>query len=112
MNKFDDIKTAILGKSYDLSIAFVTPAISKNLNKKFRGKNKPTNILSFPLSSKSGELILCKDVIRKDAPLFNLNYSKFLSYLVIHGLLHLKGMQHGSKMEIAEKKFCKKFGII
>ena len=111
MKKFNDVKNAILGKSYDLSIANVSPAISKKINRERRKINKPTNILSFNLTKSSGELILCPDVIREEAPQFGLNYSKFLGLLVIHGLLHLKGMRHGSKMETMEKKFCRRFGF-
>ena len=45
-----DIKNDILGKNYSLSVAFVDEKTSQKLNKKYRGKNKPTNVLSFSLN--------------------------------------------------------------
>lgn len=105
---FVDIKNLVLGKNYDLSIAFVGKTISQKLNREYRGKNKPTNILSFANSTTSGELILHLDTIKKDAPLFSLNLKDFTIFLIIHGCLHLKGMDHGAIMERAEKKYFKK----
>lgn len=105
------MKDEILGKEYELSIACVTKSVSHSLNKAFRGKDKPTNILSFPLSDTSGELVLHLPTIKKDAPAFGKKYVPFLGFLVIHGMLHLKGMDHGSIMEAYEKKFCERFGF-
>lgn len=103
------LKDAILGKKYELSISFVSPAISHKWNKQYRGKDKPTNVLSFPLSKKSGELLLCESVMKKEAPDFEMPYRKFMIFLLIHGMLHLKGMDHGSTMERKERKFLKEF---
>lgn len=103
------IKKRILGESYELSIACVSKKISQELNNKFRKKNYPTNILSFPLSKNSGEIILHIPSVKKDAPAFNMSYTNFMGFLVIHGMLHLKGMEHGSTMERQEKKFYKEF---
>ncbi len=108
---FVQMKEAILGKNYDLSIACVSPLISKKLNNTYRGKNKPTNILSFPLSKKDGELVLDLALIKKEAPKFERSYRRFVGFLLIHGMLHLKGMQHGSTMEGKERKFLKKFEL-
>lgn len=106
---FATIKDAILGKKYEVSIAFVSPQESKKLNNKHRGKNYPTNILSFPFSRRSGEIIMQLDKAKKEAPDFGMPYTQFLKFLFIHGCLHLKGLQHSSTMEREEKKFLKKF---
>ena len=106
---FVQIKNAILGINYDLSIVFVSPRESRKINKQYRKIDSPTNILSFPLSKTSGEIFLQIDKVKKDAPLFNMNYTKFLKFLVIHGCLHLKGLEHSAIMEKAEKKFLNKF---
>ena len=106
---FARLHEAILGKEYDLSVAYVTPKESHKLNKTLRGKDKPTNILSFPLDKNSGEIVLDLATSRKDAPNFDMSESKFLLFLVIHGMLHLKGYDHGSTMERQEKKFLKIF---
>lgn len=107
------LKNEILGKNYNLSIAIVTPKISKEINTKYRNKNKPTNVLSFPFSKKEGELILCPNVIKKEAEdknkNFGKNYQKLFGFLVIHGMLHLKGMQHGAIMERQEQKYDQKY---
>jgi probable rRNA maturation factor len=110
-SKIKKIKDDILGKDYSLSIAYVTEKKSRELNKKWRKKDKATNVLSFALSDTSGELILCKDVIKKEAKekKFDKNFPDLLLFLVIHGMLHLKGMTHSSRMERAERKFCEKY---
>lgn len=106
---FAKVKDAILGKDYELSIASVSKAESKRLNGTLRGKDYPTNILSFPLSKDSGEIILQMDKVKADAPNFDMNLKKFLLFLFIHGCLHLKGFEHSSIMEKEERKFLKKF---
>lgn len=103
------LKNDILGKDYELSLAFINAEKSHQLNKTYRGKNKPTNILSFPLSKNEGEILICKEMVKKDAPKFKKTYKEFLGFLFIHGMLHLKGMRHGSRMEEAEKKYDKKY---
>ncbi len=106
---FARIKDAILGSSYSLSVAIVPPRESHRLNLAFRGKDNPTNVLSFPYSEQSGELVLDLTTSKKQAPDFDMPFTRFITYLVIHGMLHLKGMDHGSTMEREEKKFLKIF---
>ena len=106
---FARIKDEILGKKYVLSIAFVDAKISKKINKEQRGKNKPTNVLSFSLSKTEGELVICPEVVKKEAPKFEMSFGNFLGFLVIHGMLHLKGMEHSSTMEKLDEKFSRKF---
>ncbi len=108
---FSRLKDAILGPAYELSVASVSASVSQKLNAHYRGKNNPTNILSFPLTKKSGELILHLPTARKEYKKFGMTYDDFLLYLVIHGMLHLKGMEHGGIMERAERKFGVLFGI-
>jgi probable rRNA maturation factor len=106
---FARVKEAILGKTYSLSVALVTPRESHKLNLAYRQKDKPTNVLSFPFDKKSGELVLDLATSKKDAPNFDMTAEKFLLFLVIHGMLHLKGFDHGSTMEKEERKFLRKF---
>ena len=106
---FVRLKNAILGEKYELSFAWVTPKESHKLNLTYRKKDKPTNILSFPFDKNSGEIVLDIKTARADAPNFDMSESKFLLFLVIHGMLHLKGFDHGSTMEKQEKKFLKIF---
>jgi probable rRNA maturation factor len=106
---FVSIKDAILGPSYELSVSFVSARTQKKLNSTYRGKDSTTNVLSFPLTTESGEITFDLAKVRADAPLFDMPYAKFLQFLFIHGCLHLKGHEHSDTMKREEKKFMKKF---
>lgn len=109
--KFQEIKDKILGKDYDLSWAFITPERMQELNKQYRNQDKPTDILSFPLSKTEGEIYLCEEEVAKEAPKFDRDPENFTYFLFIHGCVHLKGYDHGSTMERIEAKFRKEFGV-
>ncbi|MBX4198456.1 rRNA maturation RNase YbeY [Candidatus Parcubacteria bacterium] len=98
---FADMKDTVLGEKYDLSLAFVTPEESQEFNKRYRQKDKPTNVLSFELTPNSGEIVICPDHAGEHS----------LGSLFIHGLMHLKGFEHGSTMENEERKIRERFGI-
>ena len=106
---FLDIKNDILGKNYSLSIAFVDEKKSREINKEYRNKDKSTNILSFLLHKNEGEIIICPPVVKREAKNFERNFTEFLGFLVIHGMLHLKGHEHSSTMERLEEKYDKKY---
>lgn len=108
---FFRIKNFVLGKEYDLSLVFIGRTLSRRLNKKYRGKDKPANVLSFPLSSQSGEIFIDSAQAKKDAPSFNVSHHQFIARLFIHGLFHLKGFAHGSRMEKGEEKVQKRFHL-
>jgi rRNA maturation RNase YbeY len=108
---FIEIKNKILGKDYDLSWAFISPKKIQKLNLEYREIDKPTDILSFPLSKKEGEIYICKSETRRMAKDFDRSYENFIYFLFIHGCVHLKGYDHGSTMERIEAKFRKEFGI-
>ena len=103
------IKEKLLGKKYDLTVIFCTPKESQERNLAYRHKDYPTNILSFPLSDTEGEIYICLSVAKKDAKNFEMSYIEFLHLLVIHGMLHLKGHDHGSTMDELENKHLKIF---
>jgi probable rRNA maturation factor len=81
------------------------------INLKHRGKDKPTNILSFPLDKNSGQIFICPSYSKKEAPDFDRTFSNYLGFLFIHGVIHLKGFDHGSTMENEERKIRTQFGI-
>jgi probable rRNA maturation factor len=108
---FLDLKNAILGKKYSLSLVIIGDALSKKLNNSYRGKNLPTNILSFPLSKNEGEIFLNLKRARIESVKFGEKYGNFVGFLFIHGLLHLNGMTHGSRMERQEQKLKREFGL-
>lgn len=108
---FEKIKNAILGEKYDLSLVFVSAKKIQGLNKTYRNINKPTDILSFPLSKTAGEILICKTETKKMMKEFGRNFDNFLAFLFIHGCVHLKGFDHGPKMEKVEEKFRKLFRV-
>ncbi len=111
MHNIESIKNEILGKDYDLSFSFIGPKQIQKLNKIYRNIDKPTDILSFPLNENEGEIYICKTEAKKESKKFDREYENFLTFLLIHGMVHLKGFDHGSTMESIESKFRKKFGI-
>ena len=99
---FQKIKDTVLGKKYELSLAFITPAAMRQVMKyKKRPVKKTSNVLSFELSKTSGEILICPAAAKP--------YS--VSYLFIHGLLHLKGLKHSDTMEDIEHRLLKQFGF-
>jgi probable rRNA maturation factor len=98
---FNRIKNEVLGSKYELSLVFCADTISRRLNRMYRNKDYATNVLSFPISKQSGEIFI------------NVRRLKGFSIgnLFIHGLFHLKGLDHGDTMERAEKKVRERFGI-
>ncbi len=108
---FATIAKAVLGKEYEGSLVIVSSRKSRELNHTYRGKDMPTNILSFPLDENEGEIFLDLKKAREDAPIFNRPYTNFIGFLFIHALFHLKGHDHGAIMERQEKKIRKLFKI-
>lgn len=103
------IKNEILGEKYNLSVNFIPPRQAQELNINYRNKDYIPNILSFPSSKIEGEIFICLSVVRIEAKNFNLSYQDFLTKLLVHGALHLKGMDHSLKMEQLEEKITKKY---
>lgn len=99
---FQKIKEAVLGKRYDLSVAFLSTA---QMRKAMRYKKKPTrktsNVLAFPLSKTSGEILICKAAAKPYR----------IEFLFIHGCLHLKGLKHSATMEREEDRLLRRFGF-
>ncbi len=75
----------------ELSIALVGQKRIKELNKRYRGKNRPTDVLSFEGEKGLGEVVICPDEVRRNAKRFNSNFKKELNLVLIHGILHLFG---------------------
>lgn len=106
---YTEMKETILGKKYLLTVIFCSPKESQERNRTYRDKDYPTNILSFPLDEHEGEIYISLAIVRRDAKKFAMSYREFLHLLVAHGMLHLKGHDHGSTMEELEQKYYKQF---
>ena len=101
---FLDIKEKILGKKYELSLSFVSPRIAQALNTEHRGKTYIPNTLSFSLTKTSGEIVMCMSAIRSQYKKWDMALETYVTFLVIHSMLHLKGYEHGGTMENKEKQ--------
>lgn len=99
------IKEKVLGKTYDLSVSFVSEHEAQMLNMTHRNKDYIPNTLSFSLSKNSGEIVLCLPAINREYKKFEMTKTTYLVFLLIHSMLHLKGFVHGGTMEKEEKKF-------
>ena len=89
------------GKKVILTVLLSNNKKIKQLNKKFRKKNKPTDILSFPLRKKIsknmvylGDIIISYDFINKPKSLNIFQFKDKLAKIFIHGFLHLVGFDH------------------
>jgi probable rRNA maturation factor len=108
---FNLIKEAVLGKNYELSFVFIGEKKMRVLNKTYRNIDKATDILSFSVGEDAGEIFICPSKAKSKTKEFERNFSNFVAFLFIHGLFHLKGMDHSSTMEKAEEKIRAKFNI-
>ena len=90
----------------ELSIVFLSTAEAKRINSKFRKKKYATDVLSFEGQfDLLGDLILCSNIVKKQAASHNLAYRQEAAYLVLHGLLHLLGYEHERGGAQAKKMF-------
>lgn len=79
----------------EVSVALVGPGVIRNLNLKFRSKDEPTDVLSFevdgPYGEMAGEVVICPACAEMG-----------VEELIVHGALHLSGMDHGEDFEGSE----------
>ena len=103
-----------------LTLRFVNAVEGKKLNRAFRNKDVPTNVLTFPyeLSKQAlcADIVFCWPVIQKEARAQGKTAKAHLAHLVIHGCLHAQGYDHevdreAQKMENLEITLLKKLGI-
>ena len=103
-------------------IRIVGAAASRGLNAGFRGKDKPTNVLSFPASTLEreiggalGDLVICAPVVAAEARAQHKAPAAHWAHMVVHGVLHLHGYDHESSrdaraMERLEVEILRAFG--
>lgn len=118
--------------AYDLSVVLTDDKEVQMLNKQFRNKDKPTNVLSFPmcdllpddlsaLSNESplaslGDIILAHETILREAEEQNKSMESHLKHLLVHGCLHILGHDHieddeAEVMETLEIKILERLGV-
>jgi len=108
---FSRIAEKMTGRSYELSVAFVGDRRMRRLNRTYRNSDRVTDVLAFPLGEKSGEILLNLRAVEKKSKAFGLSPRNYLTFVFIHGILHLKGLTHGRTMEKLEDTWCRKFGV-
>ena len=116
------IRLEIPIENQNISIKVCNSAESKKTNKKFRSKNKSTNVLAFPcgndifsLPNHLGDILICDEVVLSEAKFLDIDFEERFSRMLIHGILHLKGYLHDSKssadiMEELESKIMVQLG--
>jgi probable rRNA maturation factor len=114
-----------LGK--EIGVSVVGPAESRKLNAQFRGRDKPTNVLSFPAAELPranglhepqplGDLVICPQVLRTEARDQRKSLRAHWAHLVVHGSLHLIGYDHeveadANRMERREIAVLRRLGF-
>lgn len=118
------------------AVAFVTNAEIRRWNRKYRGKNRPTDVLSFPTDAHSrkkkplsrprrglrpnsvpkylGDVAIAPAVARQNARRLGRTFSRELRILILHGILHLMGYDHetdSGQMERRERRLRRDLGL-
>ena len=97
-----ELETPKLG---ELSLAFINDAEIQTLNCDYRGKDTPTNVLSFPDNGPApllGDIVLAFETIQREAAEKSVSLHHHLSHLIIHGFLHLQGYDHETEAEATQ----------
>ncbi|UJF18812.1 rRNA maturation RNase YbeY [Vibrio sp. SS-MA-C1-2] len=117
---------AAVGKAVpdaELTIRIVDSEESQQLNSEYRGKDKPTNVLSFPFELPDGveldllgDLVICKSVVEQEAKEQNKPLQAHWAHMVVHGSLHLLGYDHiddeeAEEMESLETEIMQQLGF-
>ncbi|WP_392343399.1 rRNA maturation RNase YbeY [Pseudoalteromonas prydzensis] len=107
----------------ELSIVIAGEEQSQQLNNDYRGKNKPTNVLSFEFEAPAGielplvgDLVICPAIVLAESIEQEKSFHDHFAHMVIHGCLHLLGFDHikdedAKEMESIEKQLLAELGI-
>lgn len=106
---FKEIKERVVGPSFEVSLVLVGDSLARRLNKERRNKTYSANVLTFPITKNSGEIFLNIRKAAHEARRYGNTHRSWLILLFIHGLLHLKGMEHSSTMEDTEDRLLREF---
>ncbi len=85
----------------EITVRIVSRDESQQLNREYRDKDKPTNVLSFPFEPPVGveidflgDLVICADIVASEAKQQNKSILHHWSHMIVHGTLHLLGFDH------------------
>lgn len=112
----------VLGARYELSLTLCGDALARRMYLKHRkpgipgepdrGSRYASNVLSFPYGPLEGEIFLNVRKAEREARLLGTTAKKRTAFLLVHGLLHLKGLDHGDTMEGLERDTLRKFSLL
>jgi probable rRNA maturation factor len=110
---------AALAADAELVLRFVGTAEGETLNRQFRGRGRPTNVLTFEYEIQpvvKADIVICLPVVRAEAASQGKSDRDHLAHLVVHGVLHAQGQDHqdedeAGRMEAREVAILKRFGI-
>ncbi len=132
MAVLDQLCESELTTSTEVSITLANDAIIQDLNHRYRDKNKPTNVLSFPANDDAlslinnpihpgplvqlGDIVLAFETLQREAKEQHKPFENHFMHLLVHGMLHLLGFDHqtdneAEDMEKQEKTILEKFNI-
>ena len=108
---FEKMAHAILGSQYELSLVICGDTLASSLNRTYRKKVYPANVLSFPIGKNEGEIFLNIRASEREARTFGIPAREHIAHLFVHGCFHLKGYKHGSVMDALETRALRKFNF-
>ncbi|TWI79711.1 putative rRNA maturation factor [Treponema putidum] len=104
-NFISEVLNGLNLKNWDISLLFCDDAFIQNLNKQYRNIDSPTDVLSFEQGDEyfdeagekrfmAGDIVISLDSLKFNAGEFNVEINEELKRLIVHGILHLNGMDH------------------
>jgi probable rRNA maturation factor len=96
--------TAALERDAQVTLRFVGARAGRALNRRYRHRDRPTNVLTFVYDdgvSLAGDIVLCAPVVSREARAQRKTLRAHYAHLVIHGMLHLQGYDHGRDADAA-----------
>ena len=91
-----------LRRDAQISLVFVDGRVGRRLNRQFRARDYPTNVLTFGYQTRPSivaEIVLCMPVVRREAREQGKTLRQHLAHLVVHGALHAQGYDHAHERE-------------
>lgn len=100
-------RSIMIPEKAELSIIFLDTPAAKKLNFSYRKKDYATDVLSFATEDGVGlgELVICPQVIKRQAKEHSLSFNEECAYMVLHGILHLLGYDHEKNKKQAKAMF-------
>lgn len=111
---------AALARPARITLRFVGAAEGRRLNREYRGRDYPTNVLTFAYGGArgalEGDIVLCAPVVAREARAQGKTARAHYAHLVVHGALHLQGLDHeraraAARMEARERRILARLGF-